>query len=336
MTFLAYPPRNMTLGYFMRSLIFFPLWVFAPLGLAAPTGSYPVKPVRIITASAGTSGDLLARFLSQRISERWGQPVVVENRPGAGAVIAAEIAAKAAPDGYSLHLGQHGSFAAAPSLYKKLAYDPEKDFAPIAQYAQVPFLIVAHPALPANNMKEFITYARTHPGQINFSSGGSGGVGHLNFELLNFNAQLKLVHIPYKGIALATSAVISGEVQVTASPVPVVLPFVHSGKVKTFALTGNTRFAGAPGVPTVAEAGFADFDATTWFALFAPAKTPMPIIVKINHDMVDIINTPAARQWLLTQGAQPNPGTPEALRLFLKQDIAKWAKVIQTAGIKAD
>ena len=303
---------------------------------SASLAQYPVKPVRIIAASTGTSGDLLARYLGQRLSERWGQPVVIENRSGAGAVIAAEIAAKAAPDGYTVHLGQHGSFAAAPSLYKKLAYDPLKDFAPITLYAHVPFIIIAHPSLPSANMKDFVEYARARPGAINYSSGGAGGAAHLNFELLNHTANLKLVHVAYKGIGVATTAVISGEVQITASPVPVALPHVKSGKVKAYATTGKNRFSGAADIPTVAEAAFPGFDATTWFAMFAPARTPADIVRTLNRDMVSIINTPAVRTWLLAQGAEPAPGTPEELTAFLKSDIEKWGKVIRAAGIKAE
>ncbi len=316
------------------AVVVFPVMIAAPA--SAQTPNFPVKPVRIIAASTGTSGDLLARYLGQRLSERWGQPVVIENRSGAGAVIAAEIAAKAAPDGYTVHLGQHGSFAAAPGLYKNLSYDPLRDFAPITLYAHVPFLIVAHPSLPPASMKEFVEYARTRPGAINYSSGGAGGVAHLNFELLNHAAKLKLVHVAYKGIGVATTAVISGEVQITASPVPVALPHVKSGKLKAYASTGRQRYSGAADIPTVAEAGFPGFDATTWFAMFAPARTPADIVRKLNRDMVDIINAPAVRTWLLTQGAEPAPGTPEELTAFLKSEIAKWGNVIRSAGIKAD
>ena len=297
---------------------------------------YPTKPVRIIAASTGTSGDLLARYLGQRLAERWGQPVVIENRSGAGAVVAAEIAARAAPDGYTLHLGQHGSFAAAPSLYKKLSYDPLKDFAPLTFYAHVPLIIIAHPSLAPGNMKELIEYARARPGAINYSTGGAGGAAHMGFEMMNHSFGLKFVHVPYKGIGAATTAVMSGEVQLSAVPVPVALPQVKAGKVKAYATTGKNRFAGAPDIPTVAEAGFPGFDAATWFAMFAPARTPPDIVRILNRDMVSIIGSPAVRAWLITQGAEPAPGTPEELTAFLKSDIEKWGKVIRAAGIKAE
>lgn len=307
---------------------------FAAIPVAS--AQYPTRPVRIIAASTGTSGDLLARYLGQRLSERWSQPVVIENRSGAGAVIAAEIAAKAAPDGYTVHLGQHGSFAAAPSLHKKLSYDPLKDFAPITHYAHVPLIVIAHPSLPPGNMKELIEYVKTRPSVVNYASGGAGGAGHLNFEMLNHAAGLKFVHVPYKGIGAATTAVISGEVQLSAVPVPIALPQVKAGKVKAYATTGKNRFAGAPDIPTVAEAGFAGFDASTWFAMFAPARTPADIVRMLNRDMVGVISSPAVRAWLISQGAEPAPGTPEELTAFLKGDIEKWGKVIRAAGIKAE
>ncbi len=307
----------------------------APAASAADT-SFPNKPVRIIAASTGTSGDLLARYLGQRLSERWQQPVVTENRSGAGAVIAAEVAARAAPDGYTVHLGQHGSFSAAPSLYRKLSYDPLKDFAPITFYAYVPLLIVAHPSFAPGSLKELVEYAKTRPGAINYGSGGVGLIGHLNFELLNVTAGLKLVHVPYKGVGASLTAVMSGEVQLGTVPVPVALPQVVAGKVKAYANTGARRFAGAPNIPTVAEVGFPGFEAVTWFGMFAPARTPSDRIGVLNRDMVAAIGAPATRTWLISQGADPSPGTPEALTAFLKGDIEKWAKVIRAAGIQAE
>ena len=310
--------------------------VSAALSTLAASAQFPHKPVRIIAASTGTSGDLLARYLGQRLSERWQQPVVIENRSGAGAVIAAEVAARAAPDGYTVHLGQHGSFASAPSLYKNLSYDPLKDFAPITFYASVPLLIVAHPSLPPASLKELVEYARPRPGVINYGSGGAGLIGHLNFELLNTTAGLKFVHVPYKGVGAALTAVMSGEVQLSTVPVPVALPQVTAGKVKAYANTGKNRFAGAPNIPTVAEAGFPGFEAATWFAMFAPARTPPEIVRVLHRDMTGIIASPAVRTWLLTQGAEPAPGTPDELTAFLKSDIEKWGKVIRAAGIKAE
>lgn len=310
----------------------------ALLSLASPAcaQTWPARPVRIIAASTGTSGDLLARYLGQRLSDQWSQPVVIENRSGAGAVIAAEVAAKAAPDGYTVHLGQHGSFAAAPHLYKKLPYDPVKDFAPITHYAHVPLIVVAHASFAPNGMKELVEYVRVRPGAVNYSSGGAGGAGHLNFEMMNHAFGLKFVHVAYKGIGAALTAVMSGEVQLSGVPVPVALPQVKAGKVKAYATTGKNRFAGAPEIPTVAEAGFPGFDAVTWFAMFAPARTPAETVRLLNRDMVAIIGSPPVRAWLVAQGTEPVPGTPEELAAFLKSDIEKWGKVIRAAGIRAE
>lgn len=306
------------------------------LASTACAQTWPARPVRIIAASTGTSGDLLARYLGQRLSDQWSQPVVIENRSGAGAVIAAEVAAKAAPDGYTVHLGQHGSFAAAPHLYKKLPYDPVKDFAPITHYAHVPLIVVAHASFAPNGMKELVEYVRVRPGAVNYSSGGAGGAGHLNFEMMNHAFGLKFVHVAYKGIGAALTAVMSGEVQLSGVPVPVALPQVKAGKVKAYATTGKNRFAGAPEIPTVAEAGFPGFDAVTWFAMFAPARTPAETVRLLNRDMVAIIGSPPVRAWLVAQGTEPVPGTPEELAAFLKSDIEKWGKVIRAAGIRAE
>lgn len=319
--------RNMQVG----------IAVLAALACAAVQAQdFPTKPVRIIAASTGTSGDLLARYLGQRLAEQWGQSVIVENRSGAGAVVAAEVAARAAPDGYTVHLGQLASFGAAPSLYSKLSYDPLKDFAPLTLYAHVPLLIVAHPSVPAANLKELLDYAKTRPGAINYSSGGPGTAAHLTFELLNFRTGLQLVHIAYKGVGAATTAIISGEVQLSAVPVPVALPQAKSGKLRAYAITSAKRFSGAPDVPTAAQAGLPDFEATTWFAMYAPARTPAPLTRKLQTDMVGVIRAPATNAWLLAQGADPAPGTPEELTAFMRVEIKKWGDVIRTAGIKAE
>lgn len=322
----------MTALFKQKRMMFFAVAMVAPLAAAQ---SYPTKPVRIITGSAGTSGDLLSRYLAQRLNEHWKKPVIVENRTGGG-IIAAELVAHAAPDGHTLHMAQQSSFAAAVSLYQKLAYDPIKDFTPLTLVAHIPQLLIATPSLPAANLKELIAYAKTRPGAINFSSGGPTTTGNLTFELLNSTAGLKLVHVPYKGVSLATTAVMSGEVQLSMVPVSVALAQAKAGKVKAFAITSRNRFSGAPDVPTIAEAGLPGFEATTWFGMVAPAKLPAELGKKLHADLVDIIRSPAAREWFLKQGAEPASGTPEEFTAFMKSEIAKWGKVIRTAGIKAE
>jgi tripartite-type tricarboxylate transporter receptor subunit TctC len=320
----------------MKSVLNHMLTVYCAITASAVAAqTYPTKPVRIITGSAGTSGDLLSRYLSQRLNERWGKPVIVENRTGGG-IIAAELVAHAAPDGYTLHMAQQSSFAAAVSLYKKLAYDPIKDFTPITLVAHVPQLLIAHPSFPAANLKELIAYAKTKPGAINYSSGGPTTTGNLTFELLNTTAGVKLVHVPYKGVSLATTAVMSGEVQLSMVPVLVAMAQAKAGKVKAFAITSRNRFSAAPDVPTIAEAGFPGFESTTWFGIVTPAKLPADIGKKLNADITEILRSPAAREWMLRQGAEPAPGTPEAFTDYMHKEIALWGKVIRTAGIKAE
>ncbi len=306
------------------------------LGAAGHAQTYPTRPVRIIAASTGTTGDLLARYLGERLNERWGQPVVVENRSGAGATIAAEVAAKAAPDGYTLHIGQLASFSAAVSLYKKLSYDPVKDFAPITLYAQVPLMFLAHPSVPAASLREFIDYAKKRSGAINYSSAGPGTGSHLTTELLNHVAGLRLVHVPYRGTGAAVTAILGGEVQVASIVLPNALPQVKAGKARAYAITSKSRFAGAPEVPTAHEAGLAGFESTAWFGMLVPARTPANLVGKLNRDMVEILRTPAIQAWLLTQGAVPSPGTPEEFAAFIKSETAKWADVVKRAGVKVD
>ena len=306
------------------------------LTAAGHAQTYPTKPVRIIAGAAGTTNDILSRYLAQQLTQRWGKQVIVDNRPGAGATIAADIAAKAAPDGYTLHITQVASFAAAVTLYRKLPYDPIKDFAPITLYAETPLMLLAHPSMPPKNLREFIEFAKKHPGAINNSSASGGTVSHLTTELLNLVAGLKLVHVPYKGSGAATTALVSGEAQFSSLVLPNALPMLRAGRVKAYAITSRKRFSGAPEVPTAAEAGLPDFEATAWFGMSAPARTPPDLISRLNREFVEILRTPATREWMLAQGADPLPSTPEEYAVHLKSEIAKWKKVIEASGARAD
>lgn len=298
--------------------------------------SYPTRPVRIIAASPATTGDLLARHLAQKLNERWGQPVVVENRAGAGAIIAAEAAAKAAPDGYTLHIAQLASFAAAPSLHKTLRYDPVKDFAPITFYAELALMLLAHPSVAAGTLQEFISHVAKRPGALNYSSAGIGTGSHLTAEMLKHRAGLNLVPVHYKGTGAAMTALISGEVQFAVIVLPNALPQVRAGKVKAYAITSKTRFPGASDVPTAHEAGLAGFESTTWFGMVAPARTPPNLLKRLNRDMTEILRQPATETWLLNQGAVPSPGSGEAFAAFMKNEMLKWKKVIEISGAKAN
>ena len=317
----------------MRPLI--PLMLSASLtaGAVQAAESFPVKPVRIITASPSTTGDLLARQLAQQLAERWGQPVIVENRAGGAGVLAAEIAARASPDGYTVHLGQLGSFGAAPSLLRSLSYDPIKSFAPITRFAQVSQLVISHPSVPATTLKELIAYARSPASRMNYASGGIGTSGHLTLEMFKSATGVEILHVPFRGVGAALTAVISGEVQIAMLPVPVALPQVRAAKVRAYAITSDRRSASAPEIPTASQGGLPAFESTTWFAMFAPARTPGPIVTRLNRDMVEIISSPAMTSWLQAQGAEPTPGTPAELAAFVAAEIAKWARVVKAAGI---
>lgn len=295
--------------------------------------AFPVKPVRIIAASSATTGDLLARQLAHQLAERWGQPVIVENRAGGAGVLAAEVAARASPDGYTVHLGQLGSFGAAPSLLKSLSYDPIRSFAPITRVAQVTQLVISHPSVPATTLKELIALAKQPASRMNYGSGGVGTSGHLTLELFKSSTGVDILHVPFRGVGAALTAVISGEVQLAVLPMPVALPQVRAGKVRAYAITSNRRSTSAPEIPTAAQAGLPAFESTTWFAMFAPARTPAPIVARLNRDMVEIIGSPAMTAWLTAQGADPTPSTPAELSAFVAAEIAKWARVVKAAGI---
>ncbi len=310
----------------------------AALLIAAPGHGqdYPAKPVRILAASPGATNDILSRYLAQQLSERWGKQVVVENRPGAGGTIAAEHASKAAPDGYSLHIAYTATFAVSPTLYRKLGYDPVRDFAPITLYADAPLMLLAHPSMPPGNLREFIEFAKKHPGAINYSSASAGTLSHLVTELLKDAAGIKLVHVPYKGSGAATMALVSGEAQFSALVLPNALPMLRAGRVKAYAITGKKRFSGAPDVPTAAEAGLPEFEATSWFGMCAPARTPPALVGRLNRDIVEILRAPATRDWLYQQGAEAIPSTPEAFGDLIRSDIVKWKRVIEASGARAD
>ena len=297
---------------------------------------YPAKPVRIIAGSVGATNDILARHLAQQLSERWGKQVIVDNRPGAGGTIGAAHAAKAAPDGYTLHIAFSATFAAAVSLYRALPYDPVKDFAPITLYAESPMLLVAHPSMPPGSLSEFLAFAKKRPGAINSASAGGATISHLTTELMNHVAGLKLELVHYKGSGAAMLALVSGEAQVAAIVMPNALPQVKAGKAKAYAITSKKRFAGAPDIPTAAEAGLPGLEATAWFGFCAPARTPPELISRLNREIVEVLRAPAVRDWLLAQGAEPIPSTPEEFGSYLKSEIVKWKNVIAASGARID
>jgi len=303
---------------------------------ADPAQKYPDRPVRVITGSPGSTSDFSARFVAQKLSERWRQQVVVDNRPGAGGIIGGEIAARAAPDGYTLFVGHIGTHASAQFLFRKLAYDPVRDFAPISLMTNSGIALVVNATLPAANLKEFVAYAKARPGGVNYASAGGGTSSQLSGELFNQMTGARLVHIPYKGAGFALNAVVANETQAAFLSTTTANVQVKAGRLRALAVLSEKRFPAAPDIPSAPEAGFPGLDSSVWFGLFAPARTPKAIIAKINREVVASLNLPEAKTALASQGAVAMPTTPEEFAAFLAREIDKWGKVIKAAGIKAE
>jgi tripartite-type tricarboxylate transporter receptor subunit TctC len=321
----------------MRAFLFaMTLFLVTPAWSADPAANYPNRPVRLITGSPGSTSDIAARFVAQKLSERWGQQVVVDNRPGAGGIIGAEIAAKAAPDGYTLMVGQIGTHASAQFLFRNLAYDPIRDFVPITLMTNSGIALAVNPSVPAKDLKSFVAYAKSRPGGINYGSAGGGTSSQLSGELFNQMTGARLVHIPYKGAGPALTALIAGETQAAFLSTTTISVQAKAGKVRPLAVLSEKRFPAAPDIPSAGESGFAGLDSSVWFGLFAPARTSKVIVTKVNRDVVDILQSADAKAALLKQGAESVPTTPQEFAAFLDREIAKWGKVIKEAGIKAN
>ena len=302
----------------------------------APAASYPVKQIRVIVPfPAGGPTDAIARAIGQKLSETWGQPVIVDNRPGAGGNIGTELAAKSPADGYTLFIGTVAN-AINQSLFAKLPFDFVRDFAPVTQNYVTGLILAVHPSLPAHSVKELIALAKAHPGQLSYSSSGVGGTPHLAGELFNSMAGVKMVHVPYKGSAPAMADLLGGHIQLTFDNMLTVLPQVKAGKLRGLAVTMTTRSPLAPELPTVAEAGLKGFEVKSWNGVVVPTGTPKEIIARLNGEIVRILRQPDLREKFLVQGVELVPTTPEEFGAFIKQDIAKWAKVIQLSGARAE
>jgi tripartite-type tricarboxylate transporter receptor subunit TctC len=297
---------------------------------------YPSKPVRMIVPYApGGPTDILARAVAQALTESGGQPVIIDNKPGASGNLGTALAAKSPADGYTL-AAVGISYSVAPALDAKLGYDPVKDLVPVVQFASVNNLLVVHPSLPAKSVKELIAFAKARPDQVSFASGGPGGAQHLAGELFNSLAGIHMLHIPYKGSAPGLTALIGGEVIVGFADMLITLPHVKSGKLRALAVTGNTRSNLIPELPTVAEAGLPGYAVTAWFGLLAPAGTPQEIISQLNADTVRSFRTPQMKERLAALGADAAAGSPEQFGAFLRSEMAKWAKVVKAAGIRGE
>lgn len=312
------------------------LFLQTAVSLAQPADAYPSKPVRLILPfPPGGGTDILGRLIAERLSASLGQPVVVENRGGAGGNVGAEAAARAAPDGYTLLLAAT-TLAISPSLYAKLGFDPVRDFAPISLVATVPNVMVTHPSVPAQTLQEFIALAKAKPGAMNFGSGGSGTSNHLGGELFNIVAGVKLVHVPYKGVNLAMNDVLAGNVQLVLIGIPAAAPNIKSGKLRALAVLARERSAALPDVPTAAQAGLPDLDVTTWYGVLAPGATPRPIVARLNGELVRIMHSPELKERLATMATEPRTSSPEEFAAYIKEEMARWGEVVRKTGIKAE
>ena len=320
----------------------------AGLAAATPTGAwaqgataYPAKPIRIIVPFApGGTSDVLSRAIGQKLTELWKQPVVVENRPGAGGNIGAELVARAEPDGYTLLMIDVGTLTISPSVYPKLAYDPLKDLAPVTMVAFSPHALVVHPSVPASNVGELVAYAKKNPGAINFANSGNGTLIQLAGEQFKTLTGITMTQVPYKGGAQALVGLIGGEVNMMLNGTLATLPHIKSGKLKVLAVSGERRTEAMPEVPTIMESGGAvglgSFQSGSWQGLLAPANTPADIVAKLNKAVVEILNTPDMKDKLAQQGAEVVGDAPAHFAQFMRDDTARWSKIVKEAGIKAD
>ncbi len=304
---------------------------------AAHAQNFPSKPIRMIVPfTPSGSTDVIARVIAQKIGETMGVQVIIDNRPGAGGNIGVELAAKSPPDGYTLVMGHIGTMAVNPSLYKRLPYDPLRDFAPVALVALVPNLLAVHPALPVKNVKELIALARANPGKLNYGSSGAGGTPYLACEYFKLAAKLDITHVPYKGAAPMAADLAGGQVEMTITGIPSLLPFVKANRVRVLAVTTAQRIAFMPEVPTVAEAALPGFEAISWYGVLAPAATPKEIVARINREIGKAVANPDTAERLAAEGANPSAGSPEQFGSFIRSEILRWGKVIKTTGTTID
>jgi tripartite-type tricarboxylate transporter receptor subunit TctC len=305
---------------------------------AADSGqSYPNRPVRFIVPFApGGSTDTLARTVGQKLGEALGEQVVVDNRSGGNGNIGTDLVAHAAPDGYTILLGYIANLAIGPSLYAKLPFDPVKDLAPVTQLAVAPNILVVHPSVPAKNFKEFIAYAKANPQKVNFASAAVASPGHLAGELLNHAAGIHMQHVPYKGSGQAVVDLVGGQVQVMVSGMSSVMPHIKAGRLRALAVTGAQRSPAVLDIPTIAESGFPKFEATAWYGVLVPARTPKAIVTRLHDEIVRALKMPDVKERLESVGFEIVGSTPEAFGAYIKSEIVKWAPVVKASGAKAD
>lgn len=301
----------------------------------SPQG-YPAKPVRVVVGfSAGSTTDLIGRVLAAKMGDGLGQPVVVDNRPGAGANIAAELVSKAAPDGYTVLLANAG-IATGATAYVKLNFNALRDFAPVSQVSATPHILVTHPSLPSKSVKELVAFTRARPGELNFASTGHGNSDHLAAELFSYMTGLKMVHVTYKGGPLALNDLITGQIEMYFAGVPVALPLVKAGRVRALGVTGAKRAAVLPEVPTVAEAGVPGYEHILWGMLVVPAATPKDIVARLNREAVKVLEAADVRERYAGMGVEPAPSTPERAAAYLRSETDKYAKVVKAIGLRIE
>ncbi|MEN3274381.1 MAG: hypothetical protein V7631_171 [Massilia sp.] len=304
---------------------------------AQAQAAFPTKTITIVVPfSAGGTTDILARVVGQYMSKDLGQPVVVDNRAGAGGNIGAQVVARAAPDGHTLLMGTVGTHAINQSLYKKLSFDPIKDFAPLSRVALVPNLLVAHPAQPYKNVKELVAYAKANPGKVTFGSSGNGSSIHLSGELFKHMAGVDMQHVAYRGSAPALTDLLGGQIALIFDNMPSAIGHVKSGKLRPLAVTTPKRSPALPDVPTIAEAGVPGYEATSWFGLLAPAKTPAPVVARLNASILKALADPEVKKKMLEQGADPYGEKPEQFAQFIRSETTKWGNIVRQAGATAE
>jgi tripartite-type tricarboxylate transporter receptor subunit TctC len=317
--------------------IFFPLFPFLfSLGLpGAHAQGYPTKPIRLIVPLApGGGNDTIARMIGQKIQGPLGQSIVIENRPGAGGLLGADIASKAPPDGYTLLLGNAAQLSIIPNVQPKMPYSPTKDFAPVSLIASAPLLVVVHPSMPVRTIKQFVALARAQPDRLNFASNGVGSTTHYATELFKMMTKTRMVHVPYKGLSLAMVDLVSGRVDLMFSSAVAMLPNVREGKLRAIAMTGAKRSQAIPDIPTVAESGVPDYEAGSWYGILAPAGTPRAIVDRLNREIVATVKSKELQDRLIEEAVIPIGSTPEEFAKYIEKELARAAKVIKESGAK--
>jgi tripartite-type tricarboxylate transporter receptor subunit TctC len=324
------PPRSR--AYFLLAILI----TCADVSLAQAQ-SYPVKPIRFVVGfTAGGASDITARIVGQKLTEHFGQPVIIDNRPGASGTIAGGIVAKAPPDGYTLLAGATSILAINPGLYAKLDYDPLRDFTPVSQTVSMPQLLVVHPSVKAATLKELLALAKAKPGELNYSSSGTGSSSHLAMELLKYMTGIDVVHVPFKGSGQAMPNLLAGQVQLVFDPMPTSLPHVKSGRLRAIAISTATRSPAIPDVPTVAQAGVPSYESSLWYGVLLPARTPPEIVAKLNRTINVILREAEVGERFAALGAEPVGGSSAEFGKYIGAEVVKWGKVIKAVGMRVE